>query len=124
MNPKPIATYCKQNVSGWDDVTKYVAKESGYNNNDCFCSFANPVSGLNFVASVRDLGVLNIIHVTIAPLRVIRPEWTDEQWQDFIVISAKSIIGDFFPGRDFAKQPDDPRKPDAKHYFAVIGVNE
>lgn len=121
MQRKPISAYCNQDVHGWEKlpdlfVQAYPGEE------DFSCGFIN--SELCMFASVLDFGILNVIHLSLGPIKSFDPSLSDADWAVKIQDNAFSIAESFFPGHTFARQPDDPRKPDVKHYFSVLGADE
>ena len=95
-----------------------IGQESAY------CGFLRESDGAHVMASIKDLGRLQTIHVSIAPIRFYRPDWTDEEHQRELFAVTPDIIETFFGERRFARQPDDPRRPGVKHYFAILEANE
>lgn len=123
MKRKPIATYCKQEVAGWDRLPDFMTMAFP-GEEDYSCSFIRQSDGIQMLASVKDLNVLNTIHVSLAPIRSCRKDWTEEEHSGHIFDIAAEVVESFFPGRRFARQPDDPRRPQVKHYFAILEANE
>lgn len=122
MARKPIAAYCKQEVHGWNKLPQLVPSlpgEEGYT-----CSFLNDVLGLHMLASVKDVGVMQVIHLSLAPVKSFDHGMSNEDWNQRIFANMADIAESFFPGRQFARQPDDPRRPSVIHYFAILGVDE
>lgn len=120
---KPISSYCKQEVVGWNRLPpEMVMARSG--EEDFSCGFINSVLGLHMMASVKDFGVLQVIHLSIGPIKSYDSSLTNEEWERRIYANVVDIAETFFPRRQFARQPDDARKPDVKHYFAILGVDE
>lgn len=123
MQRKPIAAYCDQGVPGWNKLPElFVQAYPG--EEDFSCGFLNSELGLHMMASVKDFGVLHVIHLSLGPIKSFDPSLSEAEWAVRIQDNAFSIAESFFPGRTFARQPDDPRKPDVKHYFAVLGADE
>jgi hypothetical protein len=123
MKTKPIATYCLQEVDGWQKLPPTMVlcppgKELSY------CGFLRERDGVHFMASVKDLGAIQRLHVSIAPIRFYRQDWTDEEHQDHLFDISPEVIESFFPGRRFSLMPDDPRAPHVRHYFAILEADE
>lgn len=120
---KPIAAYCKQEVEGWerfsDEMNCTHPGEEEYT-----CSFFRRSDGITLMASVKNLNVLNLIHISLCPLRCFRKDWSDEEHCGHMFDVTFEVVNSFFPGRKFARQPDDPRSPQMKHYFAILEANE
>lgn len=123
MNRKPISFYCKQEVQGWDELPNFMTLalpgEENYS-----CSFVRQADGIQMIASIKFLNNLNTIHVSLAPLRSCRKDWTEEEHNGHVFDVTSEVIDSFFPGRKFARQPDDPRRPRVKHYFTVLNFSE
>ena len=122
MNRKPIATYCKQEMLGWDKLPPEIMALPG--DEEFSCGFIRRKDGLHLMASVKDFDVLNVIHLSVGPIKSLNPTLSDQEWEKYILSSVCSIAKDFFGERDFVRRPDDPRKPSVKHYISVLGVNE
>ena len=119
LNRKPIATYCKQEVAGWDIFP--ALSDAIFPGEEEFSNvFIRQSDGLQLLATVKDYDALKIIHVSLAPIRTCRPDWTDEEHNGHIFDVASEVVESFFPGRKFARQPDDSRRPQVKHYFTVL----
>lgn len=84
------------------------------------CAYLRQRDGVHFMATIKNLGVLQVIHVSIGPVKYYRPDETPEQLDEYLIEVAPEVVQTFFGDRKFARQPDDPRKPDVKHYFAVL----
>ncbi len=123
MKRNPIANYCKQQVEGWDKLPEFMNFAPPGEEDFC-CSFLRRADGIQMLASVKDLNALNTIHVSLAPIRDCRKDWTDDEHNGHIFDVAFEVVESFFPGRRFARQPDDPRRPQVKHYFAILEANE
>lgn len=130
MRPKlkPIATYCKQEVPGWDNLQQFTSAMFS-TDKDFTCIFLRQSDGIQFLASVKDLNPLfkdplHIIHVSLAPVRGLRTDWTDEEHGGHIFDISTEVINSFFPGRRFTRKPDDLRNPHVKHYFSTLENNE
>lgn len=115
---KPITTYCKQQVEGWNPLP---AMNSMFPEQ---LNFINDKEGIQLMTSIKDYGVLQVIHVSIGQVRTLRPDLTEEQLAENIRERTPHIINDFFGHRGFAMQPDDPRRPTVKHYFSILEVGE
>ena len=119
---RKIATYCRQEAEGWDKFPAYLVP-SPPGEEDLYCGFMRK-DGAHMMASVKDYGRLQTIHVSIGPIYSLRPDLTPEELKDYLFSITPEVIETFFGERRFAKQPDDPRKPDVKHYFSVLEVGE
>lgn len=122
MNRKPIATYCKQEMLGWDKLPS--SSPDNAISAEFSCGFIRCKDGIHLMASVKDFEILNVIHLSVGPIKSLNPTLSDQEWEKHILSSVRSIANDFFGERDFVRRPDDPRKPSVKHYISVLGVNE
>lgn len=84
------------------------------------CAYFNQSEGIQMIASIRDTGALQLIHVSIGQINFFRPDLTESELYEYTLDQAPDILDLFFPGRGFARQPDDPRKPTLHHYFSII----
>ena len=122
MSRKPISTYCRQEVEGWDKLPpQMVVAPPG--EEEFYCGFMRK-DGVHLMASVKDYGRLQTVHVSLAPVRFYRPDLTDEEHLEYIYEVTPDVVESFFGDRRFARQPDDPRRPQVKHYFAVLEAHE
>jgi hypothetical protein len=87
----PIAEYCKQQVKGWSPVSPKICLAPP-GEVPFFCSFINEQNGIHMMASIRDYGKLQYIHVSIAPIRFFLPNKTNQEHQNLILDSAFEII--------------------------------
>ena len=85
-----------------------------------FRSFMSGDYGMQLMASAKPY----YIHVSIGPIYSLRPDLAPDDLRQNIKLGAAEILAGFFPGREFAQQPDDPRKPDVKHFFALFAREE
>lgn len=123
MQRKPIASYCRQEVVGWHKLPpEMVLAHPG--EEEFSCGFFNTVAGLHMMASVKDFGVLQVLHLSVGKISSYDPTMTAEEWDQRIYANVVDIAETFFPGRQFARQPDTPNQPSVKHYFAILGVDE
>ena len=116
---KPISVYCKQEVEGWAKLPVFMNLVSP-GQEDYSCGFLNDKQGIHFLASVKDFGVLQQIHVSLAPIMYYRPDKTESEMVEEIVYQAGDIIEKFFGDLDFCRAPDDQRRPSVKHFFHII----
>jgi hypothetical protein len=123
MKRNPIANYCEQQVEGWQKLPVFLNLVIA-GNEEFSCSFLRQSDGVHLMASVKDLNALNTIHVSLAPIRSCRKDWTDEEHGGHIFDVAAEVIESFFPGRKFLRQPDDELRPQVKHYFSILEANE
>ncbi len=111
---KPIAHYCKQNVSGWDvlpyKIFGFPPSEEKY-----FCSFFNKDEGIQIICDVRS----EFIHVSLAPVPS-TTIFTREQIEQNILKKAFEILREFFGDLKFIRMPDDERKRSIKHFFHYL----
>lgn len=110
----PITEYCRQ-VLGWVKLEFTLAAPG---KEEYSCAFIRN-DGIHFMATAKSINHVELIHVTIAPLTKMS-DLPEGQLLAYIEEQTPSILEDFFPGRRFAKQPDDLRRPQAKHYFSII----
>lgn len=123
MKRKPISEYCQQEVAGWYAIpeltmTIFPGEE------EFSCVFFRESDAIQFLATVKDHNGLRVIHASLAPIRSVRKDWTDEEHNGHIFDVAFEVLKSFFPGRKFLRQPDDPRRPQVKHYFSILKANE
>lgn len=123
MKTKPISTYCKQEVDGWNCLPASMVLAALGDEEFC-CGFLRESDGAHMMASVKDLGAIKVIHVSIAPIRFYKKDWSDEEHQRHLFANTPEIVASFFGNRPFARKPDDPRRPEVKHYFAILEANE
>lgn len=119
---KPISVYCKQEVQGWAKLPVFLNLVFP-GMEDYSCSFLNDKEGFHLLASVKDLGSLQQIHVSLAPIMYYRPDKTEKEMVEEIVYRAGDIIREFFGDLEFCRAPDDERKPSVKHFFHIISEN-
>jgi len=120
---KPISTYCLQEVDGWNKLPpSMVLAPPG--EEAFYCAFIREKDGVHLLASVKDYGKLLTIHVSLGPIRYYRPDLTDEEHEQYVFDVTPKVVECFFGDRRFARQPDDPRKPNLKHWFAVLEEGE
>ena len=123
MKRKPISTYCRQEVEGWNKLPDAMVLPLPGEEEFC-CGFIREEDGVHLMVTLDDLNSLTIIHISLAPIRFYKKDWTDEEHLDHIFNVTPDIVETFFGNRKFARQPDDPRRPQVKHYFAILEVNE
>ena len=102
-------------VEGWVFMDSIIPDHFGY---------FHVEDGLQIIFSIKDYGLLNILHVSVNPVRNMRKDLTDKEHEVLIIEKAPSIVRAFFGERDFAKKPSDPRNPIAKNFFALLGIDE
>ena len=117
---KSIWTYCVKDPPGWDAFPEAILATMP-DKVDLACCYARG-DGVQMVTSVKDLGRLQVIHVSISPLLSLRPEFNEQDWDEYILGNAHEIIQTFFPGREFTRQPDDdrPKYRLTKHFYSVL----
>jgi hypothetical protein len=116
---KPISVYCKQDVQGWAKLpTELCLPKPGQE--DFTCSFLNESLGLQLLVTIEDLGSLQQIRVSIAPVKYYRPELSDEEFVQEIQSKAGNIIESFFGDLVFCRAPDDQRRLTVKHFFHIL----
>ena len=119
----PIATYCCQEVEGWNKLPdSLVLPRLG--EEEFTCGFFREEDGIHFLATVTEFDNLTLIHVSIAPIRFFKKDWTDEDHMGHIFDVTPEVIKSFFGDRSFMRQPDDPRRPQVKHYFSILEAQE
>jgi len=116
---KPISVFCKQEVEGWAKLPVFLQLITP-GLEDYSCSFLNAKEGIHLMASMKDLGSLQQIHVSLAPIMHYRPDQTENGMVEEIVYKAGDIIEMFFGDLMFCRAPDDERKPSVKHFFHII----
>jgi hypothetical protein len=117
---KPISVYCKQQMDGWQRLSDDFINAIYPLNTEYTCGFVRLEDGIQMMASIKCFNGISTIHVTLAPIRDYRPDWTDEEHVGHIFDIASKLISSFFPDRKFAQQPNDPRNLKAKHYFSIL----
>lgn len=116
---KPISVYCKQDVHGWAKLPmEFCLPKPGQE--DFTCSFMSESLGLQLLATIEDLGSLQQIRVSIAPVKYYRPELSDADFLREIQSKAGNIIESFFGDLVFCRAPDDQRRPIVKHFFHIL----
>lgn len=116
---KPISVYCKQDVHGWAKLSmEFCLPKPGQE--DFTCSFLSESLGLQLLATIENLGSLQQIHVSIAPVKYYRPELSDVEFVQEIQSKAGNIIESFFGDLVFCRAPDDQRRLTVKHFFHII----
>jgi hypothetical protein len=116
---KPISVYCEQEVDGWVKLPVFL-NMAFPGQEDYTCSFLNQKEGIHLLASVKDFGVLQQVHVSLAPIMAYRKDKTESEMVEEIVYRAGDIIQEFFGDLDFCRAPDDQRRPSVKHFFHII----
>lgn len=114
---KPINFYCKENdnwVKFSNSLIQIEESETSF-----FCSFFNQELGLNMIASVEDLEVFNIIHLTLAPMKSFKT-MQDDEWKLYITDWGFKVAELFFPDLNFTRQPDSLNFPLTNHYYTVL----
>ncbi len=108
-----ISDYCNSNVDGWNllpDILKPQENESS-------CGFMRIKDGIHLMASIKDYGDMQCIHVSLAPIRTLRKDWTEEDHVGHIFDIAYEVIKSFFGDKQFLRTPDSPDHPLVKHYI-------
>jgi hypothetical protein len=104
---KPISTYCRQEVEGWNTLPpSMVVAPPG--EEDFYCGFIRESDGVHLMASVKDYGKLQTIHVSLGPIRYYRPDLSDAEHEQLVFDATYDVVQCFFGERRFARQPDDP----------------
>jgi hypothetical protein len=119
---KPISVYCKQDVHGWAKLPMELCLPKP-GQEDFTCSFLNESLGLQLLTTIEDLGSLQQIRVSIAPVKYYNPELSDEEWVREIQSKAGNIIESFFGDFGFCRAPDDERRPIVKHFFHILEID-
>lgn len=113
---KEVHRYCAASVPGWDvwpdDLLFAKPGEEGKS-----CGFVNRQTGLHLLCSIKAYPMV-LLHVSIGIIRSFRPDLTEQQHEELRDALTPEIIQIFFGDRQFARQPDDPRRPTLKNYFA------
>lgn len=120
---KPILNYCVQNPPGWIPMPQVIEMCYPPDQKELACCYMRE-DGIQMTADLKDYGSLQVIHVSLGPIKYYRPELNEQEWEEFLLTSAHEVVSVFFPGRKFALQPDDSRKPNVKHFFSVLETNE
>lgn len=115
---KPISVYCRQEVEGWVKLPS-ILNMSPPGEEDYSCGFLNQKEGMHLLASVKNLGVLHQIHVTIGPIMAYCKNKTEEEMATKIASQADAILENFFGDLDFCRAPDE-RRSSVKHFFHII----
>lgn len=105
--------YCIQEVPGWSKLPPLLPDEDQ-------CTFICVEYGMHFLTSIKNYGALQYIHVSIASVRSLRLDLTEQQHLDLIFDATVEAIEKFFPKRQFARMPEDIKRPQVKHYFSVL----
>lgn len=116
---KPISVYCKQEVVGWARLPMELCLPKP-GQEDFTCSYLNESLGIQLLATIEDLGSLQQIRVSLAPVKYYRPEISEEDFVKEIQLRAGDIIEEFFGKLVFCRAPDDQRRPVVKHFFHLI----
>lgn len=112
-----IKDYCKQDVDGWHPMpTMLNFAPKGQEDNTC--AFLHP-DGIHLLASIKNWGNMNVIHVSIGPINGISKLSRDEL-DKLIMRETPFILDSFFGDREFTIQPADPRRPELTHYYSTI----
>lgn len=91
---------------------------------DYTAAFMRP-DGIQLSVSARDFDGVEVLHVSLAPVYSLLPNVGDAEksWlQERLAAETPAILQEFFGGRQFTRQPDDPRpgRGDSKHYFSPL----
>lgn len=116
---KPISVYCKQEVVGWARLPMELCLPKP-GQEDFTCSYLNESLGIQLLATIEDLGSLQQIRVSLAPVMYYRPEISEQDLVKEIQLRAGDIIEEFFGNLLFCRAPDDERRPVVKHFFHLI----
>lgn len=106
-----IEDYLTRVPPGWDELIIPMIPESR--------NFICREKGVQVVVGIKETP-LPVIHVSVAPVYSLKADLSPAKLRMHILLNVGSIIAEFFGQRKFAMQPDDPRKPDVKHYFHVL----
>ena len=117
MPRKPIREYITV-PEGWTELPNLLPLPDG--EEQYFTTFLGGAYGMQVMASVKPY----YLHVSIGPVYSMRKDLAPADLQQNIMLGAGGILEAFFPGRQFAKQPDDARKPDVKHFFSLFAKGE
>lgn len=120
-----IADYLVQSEPvGWVKFPNFVETPAGYvaaEHPPESCAYLRERDGIHFMATIRNFGVLSVIHISIGPVKYYRPkDESSEDLEEYLVEVSPEVAQTFFGDRQFARQPNDTRKPDVKHYFSVL----
>lgn len=115
---KPISTYCKQEVPGWELLPeKMLFCEEG---KEAFsCSFINKDEGIQFLASVKESDQGDYILASIGQLSFLRRDLTRDQLAKNIDALTPIILKSFFGNRGFAEQ-EKLSKSTIKHHVSMV----
>ena len=119
----PIWKYCIKDPPGWMPMPQIIEMLYDAQHQHLACAFMRE-DGIQMTADLKDYGRLQVIHMSIGPVKYYRPELNEEEWKEFLFYSSHEVAETFFPGRKFARQPDDPRKPDVIHWFSVLEAQD
>lgn len=103
-----IQNYCQNNLN-WAQIPNGLLGLS-----DRYLSFLSE-DGIQLVCSIEKFNFL-VIHVSLAGVSSINPDMTVED----ILDKSTFILNNFFDNRIFIRKPDDPRKPNVKHFFHIL----
>lgn len=115
-----ISDYCKQDVEGWNILPDILPNFTNSNMPNKEISFLRIVDGVHLMASIKNYGDMECIHVSLAPIRTLRKDWTEEDHIGHIFDIAYEVIKSFFGAKQFLRKPDSPDHPLVKHYFYVF----
>jgi hypothetical protein len=119
----PIWKYCVKDPPGWMPMPQVIEALYPSSQQHLACCYIRQ-DGIQMTADLKDYGALQVIHLSLGPVKYFRPELNEQEWEEFLILSAYEVANTFFPGRKFARQPDDERKPNVKHFFAVLEAHE
>lgn len=120
---RTISDYCKQDVEGWN-ILPDILPDILPNMPNKEISFLRIVDGIHLMVSIKDFGAIECIHVSLAPIRSLKKDWTDDDHMGHIFDITYEVIKSFFGDRQFLRTPDDPDHTLVKHYFYVFNQDE
>ncbi len=115
---KPLTEYTSEEHEGWDRMPVELAMPRP--GDEPYTGTWLRRDGIQFIATVKDYGAIQLIHASVCPMYTLRPDMRREDLEEYIAMQTPAILREFFGERQFARQPDDPRVPVIKHYFSTI----
>lgn len=110
----PISHYCKDELFGWHRIPVDNILDKKFS-----CCFFRD-DGVQLTATVRDTGSVQLIHVSLAPIKSMRPKLQMDELVQEILSETYDILQYFFPDKKFVKAPNDTHAPYVKHYFTIL----
>lgn len=111
---KHISEFCPAEVDGWVRLPDHL--NSIDQNQFIFFNQA----GLQLSTSVRNFGVLQVVHASIGQINGIRPDLTPEELHEYAISEHYNVLKTFFPEKTMIRAPDEEKHPFVHHFFFVI----